>query len=143
MIAGTRLVLDASVILKWALDGSDEQDRQAALELLDGWRGGDLEILVPTLWLYEVGNILCLKRPDDAEQALAALRGLGLVEVAIDGDLAAETVAVALGHGVTFYDAAYLAVARRHGAVLVTADGRFLKRLPEDAPARLLASLGS
>ena len=132
-----RLVPDASVILKWVLDADDEQDREAALEILDGWKTGALELLVPPLWLFEVGNIVCLKRPGDAELILTALRGLDLTEMQ-SASLVSETVSLAVQHGLTFYDASYLAVARLHQATLVTADLRFLRQLPKNAPARPL-----
>jgi predicted nucleic acid-binding protein len=136
-----RFVPDASVILKWVLDADDEQDREAALELLETWKAGEIQLLVPPLWLYEVGNILCLKRPDDAEEILAALQELGLTEVSLDHDLVTDTVALAVGLAVTFYDATYLAVARHTEATLITADNRFLRKLPKDAAACPLGSL--
>lgn len=138
MSESTRIVPDASVILKWVLDSDDEPCREEANEILEGWTSRALEILVPTLWLYEVGNILCLKRPEDAEQILEKLRALELPEVVASRELIVETVAVSVGYTVTFYDASYLAVARLHDAVVVTADSRFVNKLPADARVRLL-----
>ena len=135
----TPLVIpDASVILKWVLDAEDEPFQDAAFAILDSWNEERLELLVPSLWLYEVGNILCLKRPQDAVDVLAALRALDLPEVPLDGNLAEEAAQVAIGFGVTLYDASYLALARLNEGTLVTADKRFLGRLPEGAPARSL-----
>ena len=110
---------------------------EEANEILVGWKTRTLEVLVPSLWIYEVGNILCLKRPDDAEEILGALRDLDLPEAAASEELTVETVAISVGYGVTFYDASYLAVARLNAATLVTADVRFVGKLPEDARVRL------
>ena len=136
-----RIVPDASVILKWVLDAEDEPYLEEANEILEGWKTRTLEVLVPSLWIYEVGNILCLKRPDDAEEILGALRDLDLPEAVASEELTVEAVATSVGYGVTFYDASYLAVARLNMATLVTADVRFVEKLSEDAPVRLLADL--
>ncbi len=93
---------------------------------------------MPSLWLHEVGNVLCLKRPADAGEALAALCDLGLREVPSSPEVVQRTVALALKHGITFYDASYLAVAEDCQAVLVTADSKFHRRLPADLAVELL-----
>lgn len=54
-------------------------------------------------------------------------------------ELIQRTVALANGHGLTFYDASYLAVAEERDAVLVTADGKFYRRLPGGLPVELMA----
>lgn len=132
------IVPDASVILKWVLDADDEPGHAAAELLLARWRQSEVELRVPSLWRYEVGNVLALKRPLDAREALLALFDLGLPEVALDGPLASRSVELAQAHGITFYDAAYLAVAVAHHALLITADSKLLRRLPPDSPAAAL-----
>jgi predicted nucleic acid-binding protein len=131
-------VLDASVILKWVLDAEDEPGHAAAGLLLERWQQGELNLFAPPIWLYEVGNILCLKRPADAFEALAALCDLGLGEVPLSRELIQRTVFLAQSHGLTFYDASYLAVAEERKAVLITADGKFYRRLPADLPVQML-----
>jgi len=131
-------VLDASVILKWVLDAETEPGHAAANRLLERWKQGELNLLAPSLWLYEVGNILCLKRPADAFEALAALSDLGLGEIALSRDLIERTVMLAQSHRLTFYDASYLAAAEQEKAVLITADGKFYRRLPAGLPVELL-----
>jgi predicted nucleic acid-binding protein len=132
------VVLDASVILKWVLDADTEPGHAAANRLLERWQQGELNLLVPSLWLFEVGNILCLKRPADASAALAALWDLGLSEVPFSRSLIQRTVTLAQSHGLTFYDASYLAVAEEEQVILVTADGKFYRRLPAGLPVELL-----
>jgi predicted nucleic acid-binding protein len=132
------IVLDASVILKWVLDAETEPGHAAANGLLERWKEGELDLLVPSLWVYEVGNILCLKRPADASATLAALWNLGLSEVPFSRGLIQRTIALAQSHGLTFYDASYLAVAEEKKVVLVTADGKFYRRLPAGLPVELL-----
>ena len=65
---------DASVLLKWVLPGHDEQVTDAALALRDEAVAGTLDLVVPQLWIYEVGNTLARRFPDDAEE-LACVSG--------------------------------------------------------------------
>jgi predicted nucleic acid-binding protein len=132
------IVLDASVILKWVLDAEDEPGHAAARRLLERRQRKELDLVVPPLWLYEVGNVLCLKRPADASVALAALCDLGLTEILMSRELIERAVDLAQAHGVTFYDASYLAVAEDREAVLVTADAKFYRRLPAGLAVQLL-----
>ena len=134
----TAVVPDASIILKWVLDAEDEPGHAAASQLLERWQRGELRLVVPPLWLYEVGNVLCLKRPADAAEALGILCDLGLSEVPLSRELMQRTVALAQGHDLTFYDASYLAVAEESKAVLVTADSKFYRRLPAGLAVELL-----
>jgi hypothetical protein len=50
------VVSDASVILKWLLQMDDEPDTGKALLLRDAIIDEHVRVIVPTLWLFEVGN---------------------------------------------------------------------------------------
>ena len=50
------VVPDASVILKWVLPSDGEPDADKALVLRNAILEEDVRALVPTLWIYEVGN---------------------------------------------------------------------------------------
>ena len=75
---------DASVLLKWVLPGHDEQDTDSALALRDEAVTGTLDLVVPQLWIYEVGNALARRFPGDAEELLASLADFGLTEAKPD-----------------------------------------------------------
>ncbi len=119
---------DASVLLKWVLPGDDEQDTDAALALRDEAVGGTLELVVPQLWIYEVGNTLARRFPDDADELLASLVDFGLTEARLDTDWRTRAVALSATYGVAFCDAAYHAVALGLDGVFVTADERYVRR---------------
>lgn len=127
---GTSLCVDASVGVKWAL--RDEEGSAASLALLERHVVGDIRIIVPDLFLHEVGNALMLavRRKGVPEavalEALGALVDLHLPAVPI-GPLATPALALGLRLGLSFYDAAYLAVAEAHGVPLVTVDSRLLQ----------------
>ena len=53
---GKRLVIDASVALKWRL--RDEEATSQADTLLEDFLAGKLELLTPTLFDYEIANAL-------------------------------------------------------------------------------------
>ena len=119
---------DASVLLKWVLPGNDEQDTDAALALRDEAVAGILDLVVPQLWIYEVGNTLARRFPNDAGELLASLVDFGLTEARLDSKWRIRAVSLSVTYGVAFYDAAYHAVALGLGGVFVTADERYVRR---------------
>lgn len=119
---------DASVLLKWVLPGEDEQDTDEALALRDEAVAGRLDLVVPQLWIYEVGNTLARRFPNEAGELLATLADFGLTEAGLDARWRSRAVALCVTYGVVFYDAAYHAVALGLGGVFVTADERYVRR---------------
>jgi predicted nucleic acid-binding protein len=122
------LVIDASVALKWALD--DEDAVEQAVALRDAAIDGRARLFAPTLWMYELANglVSAVRRRRLGErvgaQALGHLRAIG-VEL-VDPD-PAETYREAMRHGLSAYDASYVALARALDAPLVTGDRPLLR----------------
>jgi predicted nucleic acid-binding protein len=121
------LVPDASVLLKWALPGDDEPDRDRALQLKEAWLEGSCDLMVPTLWVFEVGNVLGLKRPADAGALLEAMIALELPE-APPGPYASGIFGLMRANRVTFYDAAYHALAVHRRGTMLTADRAYVRK---------------
>jgi predicted nucleic acid-binding protein len=121
------IVPDASVIVSWVFRAPDEPESERARHLLEAWLGGRIEILVPSLWVYEVGNIIPRKNPGMAEEIMDILLGYGLPEQGMPPAICRIALDIMKRHGVTYYDAAYHATAIHHGGVLVTADAAYLK----------------
>lgn len=122
-------VLDASVLLKWFLRPDDEPLWNVAEDLHCRFCDGRLGLLDCPLALYEIGNTLTrLKPEEDARQDLADYLGLAIPTAAFDAPVAARAATLVRNYGVTFYDAAYHALAQHHGATLVTADNKYLDR---------------
>lgn len=119
------IVLDASVVLKWYL--ADEPHRRQALALRERIVAGDLELVAPAHLPLEIsaGLVRAMQRgrldSGFLVPAIEALRQLEstLVELM---DVAVDATALAVALRVRPYDAAYLVVARRISAPLVTAD---------------------
>ncbi|MGH8596508.1 MAG: hypothetical protein ACREXT_07615 [Gammaproteobacteria bacterium] len=66
------VVPDASVLLKWVLPAERETHIEQAFALRYAFVGR-CRLLLPSPWIYEVGNILALKRPRLAVKALNLL----------------------------------------------------------------------
>jgi predicted nucleic acid-binding protein len=116
-----RLVIDASVALKWVLD---EPDSAAALVLRED------ELMAPSLWLAEVANALWrtermgLLSSEEARGLLADLSNAPIVSFPLERYVEqALTLGMELQHPI--YDCVYLALAMHHNVPVVTADRRF------------------
>lgn len=119
-----RLVIDASISLAWSLDDETDNRADEALALVE--RSG---AIVPTLWTYEIANSLThfvrrsLIDADRARMIRSALRRLNIVAVPPDArDWYPEIDALAMKHGLTIYDAAYLQLAVAVRGRLASAD---------------------
>ena len=123
------IVLDASVILKWVLEKASEPDQVQARWLQEAILTDQVEIKLPALWRFEVGNVLGLKQPALATGLLSALLAYDFEEVHLGKDYATEV----LEHmrevkGVTFYDSAYHVLALRMKGLYLTADKAYVKK---------------
>jgi predicted nucleic acid-binding protein len=121
------IVPDASVLLKWVLRSEEEEGRDRALQLKAHWLAGACQVVVPTLWVYEVGSVLGLKQPATADALLRAMIDLEMPEV---GPITYSALIFELmrGYRVTGYDAAYHALAISRGGTMLTADRRYVSK---------------
>lgn len=133
------VVPDASVLLKWVLP-TTEEGRDSALLLREAGAAGDITLMVPPLWLYEVGNTLARRFPDQAAQLLDALVAFGLIERTATDAWRLQALALTRDYGVTFYDAAYHALALVERGVFVTADSVYVERTQAAGAVSLLGA---
>jgi predicted nucleic acid-binding protein len=122
--AGDAWIVDASVAAKWFLPVEREPEGQLARDAV-----GRLAMRTTSLAFYEVGNILTIHSGWGAEKVGAALDLLLEIcgePVGLQAEDHLATVELALSHGLTFYDASYVAVARRLGRGVLSADGDLL-----------------
>jgi len=133
------VVPDASVILKWVLQREEEPDFLQARRLQEVFLAEGIEIRVPTLWRYEIGNVLGLKQPSMATELMSALLAYELDEVPLRTDYALAV----LEHmqdvkGVTFYDSAYHVLALRTKGIYLTADAAYVRQAKRRGHVALL-----
>ena len=123
--------IDASVHLN-ALNAGEEGNSESRT-LLERIHGRPWPVHSPTLLAVEIAGAVA-RVLDDADQAIllmTALRRLpGQVWVSLDSALAVDAAQLAARHRLKGADAVYAAVARRHGATLITRDRDQLERLP-------------
>jgi predicted nucleic acid-binding protein len=125
-----RLVWDASVGIKLCINEALASEAQG---LLRSMRAG-ATVFVPDLFFAECANVLWkyMQRTGYPAQAAALdvrwLASLPLCSVPTR-DLVSGALDLAARHGITTYDACYVALARRESAELVTADERLVRKL--------------
>jgi len=118
------VVIDASVGIGLIRGESIAPEVRAALRQA---RAAETRLLVPSIFWLEVVNSLAGRHrlpPGVILEAVAELDALELETVEVDRPLLLVVVDEMAQHGLTAYDAAYLALATGAGARLLTADVR-------------------
>jgi len=140
----TPFVVDSSVVFKWYRQPGDEDYVPQAVSILERHLHGDIEIHVPGLLFYELGNILWLKETLVSKDALTILResfALALQIHPIDFLLSEEAFRFAREHEITFYDASFVALSHLLQASFVTADKKLFAKLKNLPTAIFLGNL--
>ena len=117
------IVLDNSVVLSWCLQDETEPLAEQAMH-----RVIEHGAIVPGIWWYELRNALVMNERRgrlSAADTAATLADLRQMRILID-QTHDESVVVALarGHHLPVYDAAYLEVALRHMLPIASLDQR-------------------
>jgi predicted nucleic acid-binding protein len=137
----TELLIDASVWLA-ALD-TDDAHHLAAQGILRSAQDGEVALAALDLTLYEVTNVATVRWAslDDAARLLDLIAAACAHRLErADSELLRTAVSIAANHGLTVYDAAYVAAARRHGWTLVSGDADLVKPALAVAPDAALGS---
>jgi predicted nucleic acid-binding protein len=140
----TPFVVDSSVVFKWYRQTGDEDYVPQAVSILKRHLHGEIEIHVPDLLFYELGNILRLKETLVSKDALTILRetfALSLQIHPIDLALSEETFRFARERDLTFYDASFVALSHLLDASFITADKKLFAKLKTMPTAIFLGSL--
>ena len=133
------IVLDSSVALKWIF--ADEEGTEHAERVRDDHISGKNEIAVPTLFFYEIANVLATKVKLSAEEALEAFELISAFEFNVfelDNIEYMEAMSLAMKHRISVYDASYHVLASRLGCCFLTADRKFQEKMKGMGVAELL-----
>ncbi|MBI1686349.1 type II toxin-antitoxin system VapC family toxin [Caulobacter hibisci] len=120
------IVLDASVAAKlFFLEAGSDAAQALALS--------DARLIAPDLLWAEMASIAGRRvRADGLDEALARRAVSALGEIVAEFQpmetLAERAFELAARHGVSAYDATYLALAEQRGAIVVTADARLVAK---------------
>lgn len=120
------IIVDASATAAWIFDDEDSPYADTVFDLVK------VNVaLVPRFWHIEMRNVLLSgerRNRIDAWQADQHLANLLALPLRIDDGLdLADAFILARAYGLSFYDAIYLELARRHNAMLATLDGRLTR----------------
>lgn len=123
-----RLVLDASVAVKWFVP---EPHYREARSLLPRIQSGDVELIAPETVVAEFGHALrklVVGRKMDAAECPNFVRDFLSLDVRREpiGPLAEDAMRLTTRHMSTFYDALYIALAIREDLRVITADERMV-----------------
>ena len=133
-----KLVVDASVAIKWFVGAVDEEHIAQADAVASAIERGDTELLAPGHWTIEVMAVLARRDPGLVDGALVALDDMTPTVVHSSGLLKrAADIAIALDHHL--FDTLYHAVALEVGATLVTADQVYFNKAHHLGAIQLLA----
>lgn len=130
----TTFVIDASVGIKFVLP-EPLSDRAESLFGLLGKRPA-VRFFVPDLFYVECANVLWKRvtrygyKISDAMVDLRNLRALAL-RIVSTSDLSETALKLSVLHGITAYDACYVALSDLVAAPLITADERLVRKLAD------------
>lgn len=134
-------VPDASVILKWAIGLESEPDREKAFRILDAWVGNNIEIVLPELWVFEVGNFLGRMVPDSALEKMETLLDFRFKTKELDKETCKSIFELMKDLSVSFYDASYHALAQMMGGVFITTDDKYYQKARAKGNIEFLGNL--
>jgi predicted nucleic acid-binding protein len=126
------LVVDASVMVKW-LNQDRELHTEEAMEILHRGALGRLRLVTSELAFFEVLNALIRGKGlvgNDLEVAVRAVFKLPVRRLPLTLEDAAVAAILCEHRRLTFYDAAYMALARSQLCPLVTANPKDQKNAP-------------
>jgi predicted nucleic acid-binding protein len=139
-------VLDASVAAKWVLPEAGEPLVKESLVIYEQFKTGRVGLVVPDLFWPEMGNILWKAArtgritPGSVVTAMEKLNDLG-VRTFPTKPLLVPAIAIALRFERTVYDAVYVALAKAHDLLLITADERLANSVAAYYPVRWLGAI--
>ena len=118
----TTLIIDSSVIIKW-LSSDREENLDYADNILADAQNDKVELIAPELAKYEIGNVLLFSKnlsPRQVKVILGKFYNLPLSFIGESEELAKETFELAFNLKITYYDASFLSLAKKHDATLIT-----------------------
>jgi predicted nucleic acid-binding protein len=123
----TRLVIDASVSVKWFVRSENEGNISKAVEILKGIGDDNISIIQPPHWMAETIAVLARLQPEKVNHAIDLLDAMEIpVKTAAPEFKLASRLALDLDHHL--FDTLYHALALREEATLITADRRYFNK---------------
>lgn len=117
-------MVDTSVVLKWFYPTAD--GAQAAIDVLRAHERDETVLVAPADLPIELINVLTYlgADADEAARAVRLLTDIGVLIAPVGESLLVDAARIAHAEKIALYDAAFIALAARLDAELVTADLR-------------------
>lgn len=124
-MAGQKKVIDASIGVKWF---TNEEESLNARELLKQHIQGEVVLVVPDLFFYEVYNAIRYKKNQGEIlfRCIIDLFSFQLERAQLSPALASKAGEIAFGNNISFYDAVYLALALQIKSPCISSDKKIL-----------------
>lgn len=137
----TVYVADASVVLKWAIN--EREDLEQALVLKRDFVERKINIYVPSYCFAEVCNLLCRTRPNIAIPFFSFLIESKILECHLNINLVNIAYRLIRRYrDISFYDAAYHALAIQENGIFLTADIKYYNNTKREGSIMLLKDYG-
>jgi predicted nucleic acid-binding protein len=132
------VVLDTSVIIKWFVE---EKSSKRALTWLEKHIKGTEKIVVPSLFFYEIANVLRYKKElplNEIWKVIEYLFRLNLKIEEVNSELIMRAVLLAREKEISVYDATFVVLAVIYHIPFYTADKKLYEKLKEFNFVKLL-----
>lgn len=133
-------VIDSSVVHKW-LHALGESRAEEATHILHEHLEGSVTLMAPSFMPVEVANSLRWKRHIEHPEVIELIADLAAIDIALFDptyERVNRATTLAYEHGMSVYDALFLALAEELACPLVTADRRAFAGIDTPVEVRLL-----
>lgn len=130
-------IIDASVIVKWLIE--EKKGKLQAFQIKEDFIGKKIRLKIPNHCFFEVMNVLGIKAPAIAIQFLSQLLTLKMEEAHLTIEIGNRAIQIMKEFsGISFYDAAYHALAIEAGGTFITADKKYFGKVKDLKHIKLL-----
>ena len=138
----TRLVIDASVSIKWFVRSENERNVPKAVEILKGIGDNQISIIQPPHWMAETISVLSRLQSEKVNRAIDLLDAM---EIPVKSETTVFKLASRLARDLDhhLFDTLYHALALQEDVTLVTADRRYFNKAVEIGSINMLADFDS
>jgi predicted nucleic acid-binding protein len=145
-VSAERLVIDASVAIKWSLPAQTEVLIAEALRLLERYVAGEVDFVVPDIFWAEVGSVLWkgtrqLRWNRSQAEAFALSLSHRDFTTISSSRLVSEALRIAFAYERSVCDSLYVALAIQAKTQLITADQALANALAARLPVKWLGAI--
>ena len=118
-------------MVKW-INSQNEDYLEKADQIRHNARLEKVELLAPELAKYEIGNALLNKKMSlpEAKHSMRTIYSIPITFIPMNQERADETIEIATENNITFYDAAFVCLAKEKNVTLITANPKHQRQFP-------------